>query len=746
MFQLLFKYPAAVFAKGKLVLLGAWPVWLMVVAMVLSAIALAFLLRRAGVARSRAITLWSLQAATVILLLLLLWEPAISITTLRPQQNIVAVLVDTSQSMGLKDSGPARLEQAKRLLESRLLPDLRQRYQVRLYSMGETLNRLSQSQQLQPAAPATRINAALHQIADEAGTLPIGAIAVLTDGADTTGGIDAETMAELHRRRLPVNAIGFGRESISRDLELESFDITPKALTGSRVDASIRLRQSGFAGQDTKISVTSGGQVLASRAITLADAPEQIEHLDFSAGKEGIKNLEATVEPLDAEVNKKNNRLTSVMHIDGKKRRILYVEGEPRWEYKFLRRAVEDDPAITVISMLRTTQNKIYRQGISAPSELADGFPLKPEELFGYDGLVLGSVEAGFFNAAQQAAMRDFVDRRGAGILFLGGRSSLADGGYNAQPFAELLPVNLPHASSTFQRKFVAAELTAEGKRSLLCRIEDDPEKSAEHWDVLPYLADYQDAGAPKPGAVVLANVDVAGRKLPLLVTENYGAGRTGVFATGGSWRWRMQQPVGDVSQQTFWRQLLRWTVEGTPTRVTAVTSLRQLEDEGGINLRANVKDALYSPLTGAQVQAVITNPQGRTETIAFRSDPTKPGSYDAKWDAHLGGSYMAEVIAMGRDGKEAGRDVLTFRRDDGLAENFHQEQNRELLQKLATETGGHYYTPGSAPRLPDEIAFSDAGISSHELRDVWNMPIVFLLLLSLRVAEWGLRRKWGII
>ncbi len=317
-----------------------------------------------------------------------------------------------------------------------------------------------------------------------------------------------------------MNTIGFGQEQLAKDVELDSFDVPGKALPGSRLQAQATIRQNGFGGQRTKLVLTAGGVVLATRDVTLKDAPEQIETLEFSAGKSGIQNIQARIEPLPGEENSANNQLTRVLSVDNAKRRILYVEGEPRWEYKFLRRAVEDDPAVQIVSMLRTTQNKIYRQGIANPNELVDGFPTKAEELFGYQGLILGSVESAFFTSTQQQMIKDFVDRRGGGMLFLAGRWALSDGGYNIPPFAELLPVNLPQRKNTFQRSFVAAELTDAGKKSLICRIEEDPDKSVQHWEVLPYLANYQDPGTPKPGAVVLARVDAGGNHLPLLVTE----------------------------------------------------------------------------------------------------------------------------------------------------------------------------------------------------------------------------------
>ena len=113
-------------------------------------------------------------------------------------------------------------------------------------------------------------------------------------------------------------------------------------------------------------------------------------------------------------------------------RRILYIEGEPRWEYKFIRQAEEDDRMVQIASMVRTSENKIYRQGISDPKELADGFPTRAEDLFAYQGLIIGSVEAGYFTPAQQELIREFVDRRGGGLLLLGGQFALADGGWNA--------------------------------------------------------------------------------------------------------------------------------------------------------------------------------------------------------------------------------------------------------------------------------------------------------------------------
>ncbi len=506
MFEFLFKYPASAFSRGTIVFLGSWPKWVLLGGIVLSAAILALVIWR-GKSRLRstvrgwhAVVLWLLQSALLATLLLLLWQPAISVTSLKPQQNIVAVIVDDSRSMSAKDGSETRSAVARRILDSNLLNDLGKRFQVRLYRMGSGVERVSATSQLAANQPSTQIGKSLRQISDEAATLPIGAAILLTDGADNSGGLDSDTLAEIRRRRIPVSTVGIGSEQVPDDVELSAFSLPPKTLAGARLQAEVTIKQHGFSGKHARLVLTNAGTVLATRDITLQSTPEQRETIEFHAGKAAVKSVTARIDPLPGETNKDNNAQTLAVAVDDSRRRILYVEGEPRWDYKFLRRAVEDDPALQVVSMLRTTQNKIYRQGIASPNELAEGFPAKGEDLFGYQGIILGSVEAAFFTTAQQELIKDFVDRRGGGLLFLGGRSCLSDGGYNIQPFAELLPVSLPNKKNTFQRTFVPAELTEAGKRSLICRIDENADKSTAHWEVLPYLANYQDSGTPKPG------------------------------------------------------------------------------------------------------------------------------------------------------------------------------------------------------------------------------------------------------
>jgi uncharacterized membrane protein len=764
-FEFFFKYPRSVYARGQFAFLAAWPKWILILLILAAAAGLAWLIRArlpqaASVMRSwRVWVIWTLETLLVAILLALLWQPAITIAELKPQQNIIAVLVDDSRSMGISEDGLTREAQAVKALQNGVLSSLNRTFQTRLYRVDSAPARIEHLEDLEPKASSTRIGDSLKQLSEETSDLPVGAVVLLSDGADNTGGIGADAISALRARHIPVHTVGFGRERAGHDVELDDAVIAPRALADSRLAAKITLRQRGYAGSKINLTVrdvsSPQAKVLASRSISLGpDGNIQAEILMFDIGGAGAKTLEIAAAPLAGEENTANNTLTRVVNVSSDPRRILYIESEPRWEYKFIRQAEEDDRMVQIASMVRTSENKIYRQGISGPKELADGFPSRPEDLFLYQGLIIGSVEASYFTRAQQELIHQFVDRRGGGLLLLGGQFALADGGWNASTLTDLLPTTLPTQTGTFHREadprngttHTTSELAPAGVDSIITRLVDDPAANAAKWKALPYLMDYEDPGTPKPGAAVLANmITPEGRKLPLLITENFGHGRTAIMATGGSWRWQMSSPLGDTAHDLFWQQLLRWLVSDTRGHVAASIPAQMLLDNGAVILTAEVRDQQYNPAPDAKVEAHILGPSGVSALVEMSPVPDNPGQFQAAWSAPKTGAYLTEVTAQRAD-KELGRDVLTFQRMDGVAENFHTEQNRELLERLSTQTGGQYWKPADLGKLAAGIPFSEAGVTTRETKDLWNLPLIFVVLLLLRFSEWWLRRKWGIV
>jgi hypothetical protein len=200
-----------------------------------------------------------------------------------------------------------------------------------------------------------------------------------------------------------------------------------------------------------------------------------------------------------------------------------------------------------------------------------------------------------------------------------------------------------------------------------------------------------------------------------------------------------------DKTQPAFWQQIFRYLVTDAPGQVTGTIPKAVLADETRVPVRVEVRDKEFKPVNNAKVQARFMGPEGVNATLELMPQPLEEGVYTGEWSAEKPGSYVVEILA-GREQEAVGNDVVTFRREDGVAENFHTSQNRELLEKLAQQTGGRYYKPSDASKLSTEISYSEAGITTHETRDLWDLPLVFLLALAIKGSEWLLRRKWGVV
>jgi hypothetical protein len=751
MFEFLFHYPARVFERGEFLFVSGWPLWALIALCVAVALGLGWYLRQRhgqNLRGRRWMALAALQALSLWVLLLMLWRPALRVTALKAQQNIVAVVVDDSRSMQLKDAeGAQRIASVKSLLSGGMLDKLRGRFQVRLYRAGAGLERIQNLEAVNGGQPVTQLGEAMRQMMDESASLPIGAVVLFTDGSDNAGGLDADTLGEIRRRRIPIHTVGYGQEKLAKDIEIVDVDVPQRALSDSRISAAVTIRNSGLEGQAAKVLIEADGKIVASRDVKLAagSAP-QTETLMFAAGLAGARNVKARVTKIEGEENAENNQMTRLVNVESLKPRILYVEGEPKWDFKFLRRALDGDRNLQLTTMLRTTQNKVYRQGVENGKELEEGFPDKEEELFKFSGLIVGGIESSWFTPKQQQMIKDFADRRGGGVLFMGGRNGLSDGGYQTTLISEMLPVTLSDRKNTFHRDPATVELSGAGRDSLIARLEEDPQKNFERWKKLPYLANYQESGPPKPGATVLIDaLPTSKGRHPLLVTQRYGRGRTAMLATAGTWRWQMLMDVKDQSHEVFWQQLLRWLVTETPAQISASPSQPVLRDDGRIELRADVRDKAYQPLPAATVEARVLGPGGSAALFPLAPDSKQAGIFTSKWNATQKGSYVVEVLA--KNGKEEiGRDVFTFLREDGVAENFHAEQNRVLLEGLSRQTGGNYYTPATVKSLPEDIAYSEAGVTTRESKELWNMPALFLLFALSKGGEWILRRRWGAV
>src|SRR6516162_5515096 len=322
MFQLLFKYPSAVFRRGQFVLLGSWPAWLLVLVVGAAVVGVALLIRwrlqnaAPEVRNWRAWAIWGMQSGFLAAVLFLLWQPAIIVAELSPQQNIIAVVVDDSRSMSIADGdGRTREALAVAALEGGVLAGLEQRFQTRVYRLGGELTRVQGPEEIAPVEPSTRIGENLKRLATETSDLPVGAIVLLSDGGQNSAGggsgISRDVLQALRNRRLPVHTVGFGKQESAEDVEIEDVSIAASAIAESRISATVSLTQRGYAGKKAKLTVRDGAKQIAEREITLApDGRIQAEPVFFPAGAAGAKSLTFSIETLSREENLANNTMT----------------------------------------------------------------------------------------------------------------------------------------------------------------------------------------------------------------------------------------------------------------------------------------------------------------------------------------------------------------------------------------------------------------------------------------------------
>jgi hypothetical protein len=744
-FEFLLGHPRSAYEAGDLAFARGWPLWIGLLLAVagLAAIAVS-LLRRRELSVPRRAGLGLLQFAFLALLLVLLWRPVLNVERIRDRENVVAVAIDDSRSMNEPDAdgAPTRREAAVGALGGGVLDAIERSSQLRLFGFSDRAEAIDDTGQLAGGAPQTRIGGALDTVLQMAGSVPLAAVVLVSDGGETGGSLDEAALRRLADLGIPVHTVGVGPEAPDNDLELVRLVVPPEAIAGEslRAEVSVRHQQQ----RTTRLRVYDGGRLLSSEEIPLRGTDGiTTASVEFPAGDAGFRDLRFTLDPAPQERNLANNTRRTVMDVSGRRRAVLYVEGEPRWEYKFIRRAVGADRSLRLASIVRATPNRYYRQGVESAAELPDGFPADAKTLFGYDAVVIGSFEAAALDAAQHAALRDFVDRRGGGLLMLAGRDGLADGGWGRVPVAQVLPADIGgRAERSYGARSSRARLTVYGAESAVGRLAGEPKANAAAWEGLPPLADFQPLGTLRPGARVLIESVAGDSVTPLLATQRFGRGSAWLLGTATTWRWKMRLPHEDERQPLFWRQLLHALAAGSPPRVRLDAGARVFDDTSQVPLEAEVLDAEYRPVPDAVVSVRAVSETGRETQVALQPSGRGDGRYNAVFDAQEPGLYRLEL-----DAKAGATDLGTASthlvRQDGVLERFGTWQQRAMLERIAAATGGRYWRLEDLGDLPDVIRYSKAGMIERQTLDLWNIPAVFLVLLALKAAEWLLRRRW---
>lgn len=764
--QFFFKHKWSTFAKGDFGFANR-PSWLILMLLVLLLGGLIYFLYVRPGYRINSQSKWgliALRAGLLALIFIMLMRPVVVVPSVIPKSTSVAILADNSQSMTLADeNNRSRLDATKDLLASGnpFLRGLTDKFRTSLYGFSSTAEKIKDASELKAEGASTDVVSALREAVKESTGSPLSGIVLVSDGGSNTSKDLSAELRELRSLNIPVFTIGVGNPARFKDAETVRITAPRRVLSGSAIIAETLVRLSGYDNQKISLAVSEDGKALKTQQFDVKGGEAQSVTIEFTPTSVGNHSYTFEVKPLEGETTLLNNALDAMITVTDDKPKVLYIEGEPRWEYGFMRKAAtaKVEKNLTLVSSLRSADGKFYRQGVESGVELTSGFPATLEELFTYQGIIIGSVEANFFSYDQLRQIEQFASRRGAGVMAIGGSRSFDAGKYAQTPIADLLPVYLNERIEEPEMQIVQnfkATLTSRGRAHAVTRLNEDRAQSAKVWDELPAISIPEALTTTKPGATVILearHITDKNRVLPLLVEQRYGRGRTLAFTSNDSWRWRMEMPSQNNYHETFWRQLLRYMVSTTPGQFE-VGSERDVYVPGDtVSLRSEINDKKFEPVRDAQVTATITKPSGATVELPLKinfnsgnagQSAEASSDYRSEFAASETGLYKIEMTAR------KGNDVLgsaqsSFLVSDRSREFHDAAQNIELLKRVASETGGKYFALNKAGDLLDEITMLEGKNSERVSKDLWDMPINFLLLVGLASAEWFLRKRKGL-
>jgi uncharacterized membrane protein len=757
-FEFLFKYRPVVFENGTLTLAASWPSYLLALLVVVVAVptVLRYSTVRGKTARRDRVVLTALRAALLAVILFCLCRPALVLSTVVPLKSFVGILLDDSLSLQIADRNDVpRAQFVKETFGPEggaLLTALSEKFMVRFFGFSKDVRRIDNASQLGFNGVQTHLGSALEGAADELAAVPLAGLVLVTDGADNSHDVLSDTLLALKARSLPVYTVGLGLDRFSRDIELSRVEAPRSVLKGSSLVVDLSITQRGFAGTRVRLDVEDSGRIVNSREVELsAEGEVSTVRVDFTASDAGPRLFRFRVQPQSGEMVTQNNEQEALIIVQDRREKILYFEGEPRFELKFIRRGVAEDENLQVVVLQRTAENKFLRLDVSDGEELAAGFPKTREELFRYRGIVLGSVEASFFTYDQLRMMADFVSQRGGGFLMLGGRQSFSAGGYAGTPLEEILPVTLQELDEEEGEPFFAeidVEPTPVGKTHPITQFAGGVEQSITRWGQLPPLTTLNPIFQTKPGATTLLVGTGQGISDPqvVLAFQRYGRGKTLAFTVHDSWQWQMHADIAleDMTHETLWRKLLRWLVSYVPDPVSLTTEKDRYAPFEPVTLTADVDDDTFIRVNNAQVIANVKAPSGELQELGMEWTVDTDGQYRGSFLPEEKGLYEIQVEAQ-REGVSLGEGTSYVLATDLADEYFGAEMNRSLLERIAQDTGGRFYTADNVGQLAEDMSYVEGGTSVREERDLWDMPALFLLMLTLAATDWGYRKARGL-
>jgi uncharacterized membrane protein len=745
--------------------------WNIVLA-ILAALLLWYVYRREGRTKPVRIALGVMRGLLLAFLLVLLNRPVLTLGQSRTEPSVLAIMIDDSVSMRVRDAGAgpdgkplSRLEAVTQLLapsDRSLLNELGKVHQIRLFRFDRDKESIDAAAiaKMTPEGPNTQLLASVRSVLSEMQGQRLAGVVVLTDGRETPPRPIAEGLAALKEFGIKVYPVAVGSDAAPTNIDVQSVTVQDSAFKGDIVNVRAQVRGTGYpAGhvialvlKDKKTGrMLPGPDGKLEQRVTLPnDQPVEAE-VQFKPEEVGTLDLVVEALKQPGELDDEDNERTAQVAVLDAKLSVLYVDGAPRWEYRYIKNEMIRDKTVD-ISCLLTSADPNFAQEGDRPIKR---FPESIEEMMDYDVVLFGDVDPRQFSDAQLQLVADFVSKRGGGFGMIAGTK------YSPQAFRNtaiepLLPVVISRVEAEIDPPTITQGfrplLTKEGASSSIFRFFPDKTENEKFLsEGIQQIYWYCRGITAKPGTgEVYAThpTDTApdGRKAPLLVLGRFGAGRTLFSAIDDSWRWRFY--TGESVFDTYWVQQIRYLARSKKLgqrRLMFATVRPQYDIGQQVRLTLRILDPQLLQQLPEQIRVEIQDAAGqvvRHETLVRQEG--QPDLYAATYTADRVGQFTVKLppIAGGVDEQEVPVSVAVPR-----LELSQPQVDRTLLTRLSAETMGQTVNLADAQlKLPQLIQSAAKVIPIETSRPLWDAPLALAIFVLLITSEWIVRKMFGMV
>lgn len=746
------------------------PVWAVALALVIvtGVTVYAYLRLQRSLSQEFRYLLIGLRVAAASVLLLCLLEPVlIERIDITPRTNLL-ILADTSQSMAFDDveldgQKTGRLSLVNQLLfnlSSEFLEVLASQFEVHLYRFDTQVQKIDG-----PLAPLeangrlTDIAASIQEVLNEWRGQRVAGVMLISDGANNASLFQSDSLADS---RVPLYTVGVGNPQPPKDLKFSGVDVSPVVYMGHDSPIRVTVEHTGYAGSKIRVSLKQGDRLTDAALITLNEQPTQDIEFTFNPIKEGVYQYVISLPTLPDELTHTNNEEIFSLKVVKTKLRVLYIDGRPRWEYTFLKRALERDANIESTCMVisnRTNRSlrgtllertKRYYPQTTALNRLPR-FPETIAELLAYDVLIIGDLQSTTLSKAQHGAILEFVENQGRAVIFLGGRNSLGAKGLKETALERLLPIVIPANGCAVRDEDFSLQLTQQGIYHPITRVGDTQAKVEANWRDMPTLPRSFDGFRLRGGATTLAGRGMPRDEnlMPVVVFQRSGLGKSLLIAAEGLWNWGFGFwgfKDEDDTYPRFWGGAIRWmATQAFANPINLVTDLTNYLVGDAVQITVYAYDESYRPLADAAFKIDVVPPDRKSFQVRAAASSQIAGVYTAQFEVNQTGNYQIRAFGV-EDFSSLGEDSTEIYVQSPLAEFENPQLNEQLLKQLAEESGGIYTPIDDVKSLPKKIKDVEERVFTNQERNLWNTPIILILVVSLLGAEWFLRKRKGLV